>query len=164
VKVGRLNEKRERIYRCIVRNTEALLRNEMLVEHVMSETLIRLDRSLPRDDVRGVMTTEHVHHVLVCDKAGVLLGVISDRDFQKTEAGTAEQLMTGNPIVAKRHDPLELAISTMIQHHISCLPVIDESGVLAGILTSSDLLLTLQCAFHLFERLNSSGAVGATSG
>ena len=48
--------------------------------------------------------------------------------------------------------PLSPAITYLINENISCLPVVDN-GRLCGVLTTTDLVLTLQCTLQLWLRL-----------
>jgi signal-transduction protein with cAMP-binding, CBS, and nucleotidyltransferase domain len=40
----------------------------------------------------------------------------------------------------------------MMRKRISCLPVV-EDGTLCGLFTTTDLIMTLQCAFQLLEKV-----------
>lgn len=55
----------------------------------------------------------------------------------------AEDIMTPNPIVAQLEEDAATAASRMVEHRIGCLPVVDENGVLKGILTKREILTTL---------------------
>ncbi len=56
--------------------------------------------------------------------------------------------MTRNPITVTIDTPIFRAITLLIQKHISCLPVVD-GGRLLGIVTSTDVMVALQCAVLL---------------
>jgi CBS domain-containing protein len=53
---------------------------------------------------------------------------------------TVGDLMTRNVISAKEHTPVKELVGLMKQHNISGLPVVDDDGVLAGIVSEVDLL------------------------
>ena len=44
------------------------------------------------------------------------------------------------------------AITLMLDRHISCLPVVKD-GVLVGVLTSTDLMMALQCTLKILGQL-----------
>ncbi len=52
----------------------------------------------------------------------------------------AADVMTRDVITVAPTTPIKEAICLMLDHHISGLPVIDENGCLAGIVTEGDLL------------------------
>ena len=43
------------------------------------------------------------------------------------------------------------AVTMLIQKQVSCLPVVSGDGELHGILTSSDMMLTLQCCLQMWQ-------------
>lgn len=53
---------------------------------------------------------------------------------------TAKEIMTAVVISINRNQTLQEAISLMARHRISGLPVIDNGGVLAGIITNADII------------------------
>jgi CBS domain-containing protein len=68
----------------------------------------------------------------------------------------AQDIMTKTPITLRPGDDIATAARTMIDKRINGLPVVDEAGVLVGILTQSDLVaqqktLSLPSVFTLFD-------------
>jgi len=53
---------------------------------------------------------------------------------------TVAEVMTANPQIVKPQTPLQEAIQLMAEKHISGLPVLNDSGVLVGVLSESDLM------------------------
>lgn len=49
-------------------------------------------------------------------------------------------LMTPNPVVVRADDPLTEAARLLVEHRISGLPVIDNAGILVGVVSNTDLL------------------------
>jgi acetoin utilization protein AcuB len=96
------------------------------------------------------------HHLLVVEN-GRLLGVISDRDVLKalspfigtlseqerdvaTLARRAHRIMTARLITIAPEATVREAADLLVQHGISCLPVVAPDGAVAGILTWKDIL------------------------
>lgn len=52
----------------------------------------------------------------------------------------ASEIMTRNVVTVGRETPVVQAIRAMLDNHVSGLPVLDDDGKLAGILTEGDLL------------------------
>ena len=99
----------------------------------------------------ALMKQRRLHHLLVCGRGGELLGVVSDRDLPSRGA-TAQQLMTHPALSCTPETPVSAAITYLMNENISCLPVV-EGGRLCGVLTTTDLVLTLQCTLQLWLRL-----------
>jgi len=55
----------------------------------------------------------------------------------------AEDIMTPNPIVASMGEDAATAATRMVERRIGCLPVVDERGVLRGIVTKREILLAM---------------------
>jgi acetoin utilization protein AcuB len=76
-------------------------------------------------------------------EAGVLTGIISDRDLGPHRGHLAETrvtaAMTENPITVTSTSPMRDAVLCMLEHKIDSLPVVDD-GKLVGIVTTSDVL------------------------
>src|SRR5262249_8954185 len=80
-----------------------------------------------------------------------LLGVVSDRDVAHRPGRTAADLMTRNPVTVSPDTPAIQAISAMLNGRFSCVPVV-ENGELVGLLTTSDLMMALQCTLQLLAQ------------
>ncbi|GAP63840.1 hypothetical protein ARMA_2263 [Ardenticatena maritima] len=63
-----------------------------------------------------------------------------NEELRRVLAVTAEQLMTKLPARITPDDDMETAIGVMVDTRINPLPIVDENGRLAGILTLHDLL------------------------
>jgi diguanylate cyclase (GGDEF)-like protein len=104
------------------------------------------------EEMTDLMRQRRLHHLLVCNRAGELLGVVSDRDLHPQHGVSAQQLMSFPVLTATPDTPLNPAITFLVNENISCLPVV-ENGRLCGVLTTTDLVLTLQCTLQLWLRL-----------
>lgn len=100
---------------------------------------------------------ERFHHVVILER-GKILGVISDRDILKalspflgqpmmerpqdhaTPRRRIHQIMTRKPVTIHVDQSTAEAARKMLDERVSCLPVVDDEGTLAGILTIRDLI------------------------
>jgi len=98
------------------------------------------------------MGKRHLRHVLVCDAKDQLLGVISDRDTSGDKLGVARDIMTANPVTIEPETRASVLVSILLDRRISCLPVVKD-GTLVGIVTTTDIAMTLQCTLQLIEQL-----------
>ena len=98
-------------------------------------------------------------HLPVVDRAGKVVGVITDRDLKRASPSDATllevhellylldqvriaQIMTRTPVTVPAATPVADAARLMVDKHVGCLPVL-ENGKLVGIVTSTDMLTCL---------------------
>lgn len=112
--------------------------------------------------IREKMQSLKLRHLLVVGEGEQLVGVISDRDLNKPGCRTAADVMTANPMTVTPDVPISPAITTLITKHISSLPVV-ENGKLAGVLTRTDLMLSLQCILQALQRAGASQSTADAS-
>jgi acetoin utilization protein AcuB len=146
-----LYAKRQEIHFAICKDPEALANGQIIIRHLMTTRLITVAPQAMVDEARRTMIENHLRHLLVCDN-DKLLGIVSDRDFSKVGRIVAD-IMTRKPVTVEPKTPIQAAIPMMMQKRISCLPVV-EGDRLVGLFTTTDLILTLQCAFQLLQTTN----------
>ena len=56
-------------------------------------------------------------------------------------AKLARDIMTTKVITVSPHDEVEKAARLLLEHHISGLPVVDEKGMVVGVISEGDLIL-----------------------
>lgn len=105
------------------------------------------------------MAKHSFRHFLVVDTSGRLVGVVSDRDILRVLARTSNwhdtsvsQFMSQDLITVTPEMKLSHAAGKMLSRRINCLPVVDESKNLCGILTSTDLLKTYRALQEAVEK------------
>lgn len=128
----------------------------MRIAEIMSSHPITIGMDDSLRTIQALLEKHRFHHVMVVG-GGRLLGVISDRDVlrrlspfietagsQRRDEATldlrAHQLMTRRPITVTPETDAQVAASVLVEHGISCLPVVDEAGALVGVVTWKDLL------------------------
>jgi CBS domain-containing protein/Flp pilus assembly pilin Flp len=148
---ARLFAKRQQILATLISDVRALTAGEVAVRHVMSSRLTTVEPSTSLKEVGGLMHEKKLRHMLVCD-GGRLLGIISDRDLAGKTGRAAADVMTPSPLSVPSDTLLSPAVTLMMRKRISCLPVVDD-GRLCGLFTTTDLIMTLQCAFQLLEKV-----------
>jgi acetoin utilization protein AcuB len=117
--------------------------------------MVSPDASLRR--LRELFEAHHIHHLLVVDRHKVV-GVVSDRDLLRNistfvgnalnERGQdlatlnrkAHQVMSRHLVTATAGTTIEEAAELILEHGISCLPVVDEQMAPVSIITWRDLL------------------------
>lgn len=144
--------KRQQLLQTLMADGELLLKNRLEVRHLMSRQPVVIPPTMPAEEMTALMHERRLHHLLVGGRAGELLGVVSDRDIRVARGATAQQLMSFPPLSCAPETPVGAAITYLTNENISCLPVVENSR-LVGVLTTTDLVLTLQCTLQLWLRL-----------
>jgi CBS domain-containing protein len=118
----------------------------------MSRRLLTVLPTASREEIQAQMDEHKLRHLLVCDDSGRLVGLVSDRDLVSRNGKTARQLMTTELITVEAHALVNPAITLLVNKKISCLPVVSE-GIPIGVLTSTDMMMALQCTMQLLQRV-----------
>ncbi|MBR9922225.1 MAG: CBS domain-containing protein [Bacteroidetes bacterium] len=129
------------------------------VKEIMTDEVIFVKPDDLMTRVREIFTENSFHHLPVV-KDGKVVGIISKTDFhrlesaftffrkEKTEAYNeavfrsllASEVMHDTIATIKEHEPISLAASYFRENLFHCLPVVDSSGNLKGMITPFDLL------------------------
>lgn len=128
----------------------------MRVSKYMTDKLVT---ARPEDGSRTTffkMREHDIRHMPVVDDEGALVGIVSDRDLRRPDwvdqAPDLEHLyhldddmkigdlMTPSAITVHTYDTLHKAVQLFLEHRFGCLPVLDKTGALVGIVSPLDLL------------------------
>lgn len=119
----------------------------MLARELMNTFVVEVK---PTDSVQLVaelMQRESVGVVCVCDEDGRPLGVITDRDIAlrvcagrlNVDETPVQQVMTREPLLCRETDPMEEVEETMTKHRVGRMPVVDDEGVMKGMITLAEI-------------------------
>ena len=98
-------------------------------------------------DVEELCARYRISGVPVTDAAGVLVGIVSNRDtrFETDHSRPVHQVMTPMPLVTAPVDvSREEAFRLLAHHKVEKLPLIDERGRLRGLITVKDFIKSEQ--------------------
>lgn len=131
----------------------------MCIGDIMTRNLFTLSPNQSMADAAELLDCHPFRHFLIVDAGGKLAGVISDRDILRAHAVKSgwkahpiKEFMTANPSTATEDMSLSVAADMMVAKRINCLPVIDECGLVSGIVTSTDILKTYRRVQRSIER------------
>jgi CBS domain-containing protein len=117
----------------------------MKVRDIMSTKVQTIDMNEKAETAWNLMKWRRIHHVVVTDGPGQVVGVVSARDLGGRDREDARKvrpvaaMMTAYAVKAIPDMPVRQAANVMRGWNIGCLPVV-EGGKLVGIVTVSDLL------------------------
>jgi acetoin utilization protein AcuB len=131
----------------------------MFVTRRMQRNVAAIVPSASLEEARRLMREKSVRQLPVNDEDGKLVGMVSDRDIreamlpvgllpgssekemEKILADTpVEKVMTRKVVAATVNDSLEDAIVLLHDFRVNALPVVDDEGKVAGIITRTDVL------------------------
>lgn len=120
------------------------------VADVMTPEVVTLEEHDDLSLAETIFNFGHIRHLPVV-REGRLVGPVTHRDLLRALAGrapntTAGALMTREVSTVTPSTSLKKAIRRMLHHKYGCLPVVEGSGRLVGIVTQSDVL-RLACSF-----------------
>ncbi len=95
-------------------------------------------------EAEGIMSTYHISGVPITDAQDKLVGILTNRDIRFVDPGDYElpvsQFMTSQPLVtAPLGIDLESAKRLLQKHRIEKLPIVDEAGMIKGLVTVKDI-------------------------
>lgn len=149
---ARFVEKRRQIFSYLSAEARIIAKGGMTVRNIMSTPPVRRSPHDKVEGLRDLMKEQEFHHLVVCTPDDKVVGVISDRDVLGRPGALVSDIMTPNPATVTPETPLGMIISMFLAKRISCVPVVEHER-LCGIITSTDILMLLQCVLRLLEQL-----------
>ncbi len=131
----------------------------MYVGRVMHKELVTVPPDTSLVKAKDIIAEKRIAHLLVVDKEGKLIGIVSDRDLKRSWASpattlsvhelnyllkqlTVEMIMVKKAITIEPGTTIERAARIMQEYRISALPVIEKED-LVGIITTTDVMEVL---------------------
>lgn len=117
-------------------------------------------------EAKRITDNYKISGVPVVDDSGVLVGIITNRDvrFETDLSKKVCDLMTKSPLItAKTGISLEDALKIMNKHKIEKLPLVEDNGVLSGLITIKDIQKRIEYPNSnkdTFGRLRVGAAIG----
>ena len=123
----------------------------MKIAEVCTKGAITVSPSAPVSEAAQIMCARNVGTVVVTMSPAdrpVVVGIITDRDIVRAQLHRTSDLsrlsvaevMTPDPLVLNEQDSIEEAINQLLARDVRRAPVIDASGMLAGLVSTDDLL------------------------
>jgi acetoin utilization protein AcuB len=130
----------------------------MLVKDRMSLHPLTISEGESIYEAHHYMEEQNVRHLPVVNRAGKMVGLVTEGDLLKAEPSgvtllsvweinsllnkvKVKEVMVHDLITTTEDTPIESAAHLMLDHKISCLPVVRE-GQLVGIITETDIFCT----------------------
>ncbi len=120
-------------------------------------------------DAHDLMSRFSISGVPIVEADGRLIGIVTNRDlqFERDLSRSVKEVMTSEELVtAPVGTTLEEAEHVLHRHRIEKLPVVDEEGILAGLITVKDIVKRRQFPKACKDergRLRVGAAIGASA-
>ncbi len=135
----------------------------MVVRDYMSSPVVTVTPETSFQDALALLRQRKIRRVPVVDKAGSLVGIITERDLLHAAPSPAtslsvwelnyllwrlqvEGLMTRKVLTVQPDTPLQDAAQLMLEHKFGGLPVVDDHHQVVGVITETDI-------FRVFVKL-----------
>jgi CBS domain-containing protein len=127
-----------------------------LVKGWMSSTPVTASPDMTLPEAHKLMKDKRIRRLPIVDAKGKLLGIVTRGDIRGAEPSeatslsifeihyllsrlTLERIMTKDPVTVGPDTTIGEAAQIMLQKKIAGLPVVDDGGLLVGIITESDI-------------------------
>lgn len=142
----------------------------MFISDCMTRHPILAPPTLPAAEAQKILTENHIRHLPVVDGSRRLVGLVTRQQLlvradaignlsmwevarYLADLQVSQIMVRAREVVTiRRENIIEDASQVMVERKIGCLPVLDDTGAVVGIVTESDLLRAYQ------EMLGSSTA------
>jgi len=126
---------------------------------IMSTNLITINADTRISEARELMRKHKIRHLPVTDQDGALEGIVTDRDLRDAMPSsllsdedyqttlnsimdyTVQDIMTKNPFSISPFFTIQDALILIQEKRVGAFPVVDDKGILTGILSIRDLLV-----------------------
>ncbi|RME43508.1 MAG: CBS domain-containing protein [Deltaproteobacteria bacterium] len=141
----------------MLHKAEARTLCELTVADIMTEEVVTLNEDESMDLAETLMEIGRIRHLPVVDANGVVKGLVTHRDLLRMsisevvdlDAEERREILSNIPVaqVMRREVMLTSPETSLLEaarfmqdHKYGCLPVVDEEGVLVGIVTEADFI------------------------
>ena len=135
----------------------------LLAERIMNSPVVTLKPEMTVEDTLTLFRREHFRHLPVVTSQGVLVGIVSDRDFLRYAGGFDEdyrprhshrindrvtQLMRTPVLTASPDTDVRHIARLFAERHVGAMPIV-KAGALEGIITRHDILQAVMSNFQI---------------
>ncbi len=149
--------KRSSIRSMLLEDCVHLFEDNAQVGTYMSREVAAVRPDMSIEDADKMLREDGFRRVMVTDADGRMKGVLSRKDIACKQGKIVSDIMTSAPKTASPDMNIRIALTILLQHRISCLPVVKD-GMLVGLLSTSDLLIVLQCILLVLSNQKAKAA------
>ncbi len=121
---------------------------------IMSSPVFTIEPEVNVGDAWMKFMDKKVHHMPVLSSEGKLIGIVSDRDLLReliinkgnielAKDVTVNDVMSTEVIATTPLTDIRRIAKAMLSNHIGAMPIVNDDGVIVGIITRSDILYAI---------------------
>ena len=146
----------------------------IIVDDIMTKSPVTLSRLSNLSDARSLMAENRIRHIPIVDESNILIGLVTQRnvlahgiasqDFLEEETlatierGTLlKEIMTTDLVTISPTMKIADAAHLIHKHKFGCLPVVNESDQLIGIITDHDFV---EITIQLLDMMDAAEPIG----
>ncbi len=128
-------------------------RRSLVAKQIMSSPVLTLPIDATFEKAWKLIVDYRFRHVPIATEGDKLFGIISDRDLLREaalitqdefkEGKTIRNMIKTNVLTASRDSEIKKIAQLFFDERIGSMPIVDEDGLLLGIITRSDILRTI---------------------
>lgn len=137
----------------------------MMVSDIMITSVGYLNKSAPLAEAAEMMRQQKIGSIVAVEENNgkhFPVGILTDRDIIveviaeniDTKKLTVEDVMSRNLVTLNKRASIFAAIQLMERDGIRRLPIVDEKGMLCGIVSSDDIASHLAVAIHSLSKVS----------
>lgn len=132
----------------------------MLIENWMAKEVVSGTPEMSMMKASKIMKEKGIGRLPVVNEAGVLVGLVSDRDIKEASPSKAttldmhelyyllsevklKDIMTKKVVTIKKGETVDRAAQILLENRIGGMPVVDEQNRVVGVVTDSDIFKAL---------------------
>lgn len=130
----------------------------MFINKTMTRSVITISKDTKIFEAQKIMSDKNIRHLPVVEQDKRLIGIVTDRDIrsalpsvvleddaciaERKRLGekSVEMIMTKQPVTITPSYTIQDALLLIQQKNVGAIPVVDEDGILKGIVSIRDLL------------------------
>ncbi len=121
---------------------------------IMSFPVFTIGPDVSAGDAWLEFLDKKVHHMPVVSDEGKLIGIISDGDISKkliscddgtgkNTGETVKDIMSSDVVATSPLTDIRRIAKAMLDHHLGAMPIVNDNGSIAGIISRSDILYAI---------------------
>jgi len=120
----------------------------MIAKDIMTRDVITVNPTMTVKSLAMMLIKNQISGAPVADKAGKIVGVVSESDIVAKRGKDVKSIMSKKIISVGEQTPVEEIARMMTTHHIKRLPVMTD-GKVVGIVSRADIVSAIALGKHV---------------
>ena len=121
----------------------------MIAKDIMTRDIITVSPTMTVKNLAMTLIKNQISGAPVADKAGKIVGVVSESDIVAKKGKQVSAIMSKKVISVGEETPVEEIAQMMTTHHIKRLPVMSAGKKVVGIVSRADIVSAIALGKHV---------------